>query len=78
MSVKKLKEIPNSNIAFPEIDVQGIKEFKLNHMDVVDDSEVKKNDSKADICGSNATSFRSHHSVNYSSRKWKITINLLP
>ena len=50
--------------------------FQDLHMDAVADSEVKTHDSNTDVFASNASSSRSHHTLNMSNRSWKFTTNL--
>ena len=48
------------------------------HIDELDDSEVETHDSNTDVSAGNTASSRSHHSLNLSNRKWKVTTNLAP
>ena len=47
-------------------------------MDAVADSEVEIHDSDTDVCVSNASSSRYHHTLNMSDRRWRLTTNLVP
>ena len=52
--------------------------FPNLYMDAADDSEVETHDNNTDVCASNMSSSRTHHSVNVSKRTWKFTTNLAP